>query len=73
MVKRDDSTGDYLGIACDGCGVMAPPAADILAGHGLVNMGWHCAGGTHICPKHEHPVIPAPVRFPMKAGGRGAG
>jgi len=42
-------------IKCDVCGVEAPPAADILAGHGLNRMGWHCSGGTHICPLHEHP------------------
>lgn len=57
MIVRDEVTGEYRGIRCghDECDVMAPPAAEILAGHGLVNMGWECHGGTHICPAHARP------------------
>lgn len=67
MIKRDDASGEYLGIQCDepGCETMSPPAAEVLAGHGLNNMGWHCSGGTHICPVHapEKPDKPTPERF----------
>jgi hypothetical protein len=44
----------YSHIVCDepGCDVRSPPAKDVLEGHGLVNMGWHCSGGTHFCPAH---------------------
>lgn len=52
MVKRDPKTGEYLGIQCDECEAMSPPAADILAGHGLNHMGWYCSGGSHLCPAH---------------------
>lgn len=51
MIVRDDN-GDYVGIKCDECPTMAPPADEVLRGHGLVNMGWHCSGGTHLCPTH---------------------
>lgn len=58
MVVRDPKTGEYAGIQCshEGCPTMAPPAEEILRGHGLVNMGWLCSGGTHYCPEHapEH-------------------
>lgn len=54
MIKRDEK-GEYVGIACNTCGEMAPPAKEIMEGHGLVNMGWHCSGGTHICPNCERP------------------
>ena len=40
MVKRDE-TGVYQGLACDTCGTMAPPPAEIIAGHGLIRLGWH--------------------------------
>lgn len=55
MVVRDPMTDEYLGIGCDhdGCETMSPPADEILAGHGLVNMGWLCSGGTHYCPEHR--------------------
>lgn len=55
MVKRDEA-GVYQGLACDTCGTMAPPPAEIIAGHGLIRLGWHCSGGTHICPGCPHPV-----------------
>jgi len=60
MVRRDN--GEYVGLKCDQCDTMAPPAADILRGHGLVNMGWYCSGGTHLCPTHA----------PVKAEGNAA-
>lgn len=55
MIVRDEQTREYQHIKCDakGCEVISPPAAEVLAGHGLVNMGWHCSGGTHFCPKHK--------------------
>jgi hypothetical protein len=59
MIKRDSETKEYLGIQCDKCETMSPPAAEILAGHGLNNMGWHCFGGTHLCPDHAPPEEPA--------------
>lgn len=59
MIVRDKDNKDYLGIGCDapGCEVMAPPAAEILKGHGLVNMGWECHGGVHFCPTHANKEI----------------
>lgn len=57
MIVRDPITDEYLGMRCnhEGCETMAPPAGEILAGHGLVNMGWECHGGVHICPAHARP------------------
>ncbi len=52
MVVRDVVTKEYVGIKCDRCETLAPPAAEVLKGHGLVNMGWQCTGGTHLCPDH---------------------
>ena len=37
-------------VRCDKCGIIAPPAEEIMAAHGLNRMGWHCYGGKHICP-----------------------
>lgn len=53
MVIRDEK-GEYVGLQCSepGCEVMAPSTPEILAGHGLNNMGWRCSGGTHLCPAH---------------------
>jgi hypothetical protein len=45
-----ENGGDRIKISCNGCGAEAPPASEILAGHGLNNMGWQCLGGTHLCP-----------------------
>lgn len=44
----------YLHIRCDepDCTTISPPAKEVLKGHGLVNMGWHCSGGKHFCPAH---------------------
>jgi hypothetical protein len=53
MIVRDER-GDYIGLACDTCHVAAPSAKEIIEGHGLIRMGWHCTGGTHLCPEH-HP------------------
>lgn len=55
MIVKDE-TNSYVGIKCDTCPTMAPPAADILAGHGLNNMGWDCSGGSHLCPLHAPAV-----------------
>lgn len=54
MIVRDLQTKAYHGIKCDvdGCEIVAPPAAEVLKGHGLNNMGWHCKGGAHYCPTH---------------------
>lgn len=68
MIKRDEATGEYLGIECsaEGCAVMAPPAKEVLAGHGLNNMGWHCSGGTHLCPEHAPEKIEKPAPEPVE-------
>lgn len=55
MIVKDEITGDYLGIQCDVCETMAPDADAIREGHGLNNMGWHCSGGSHLCPSHAPP------------------
>ena len=55
MIERTEVDGKpWLTITCDadGCDTVAPPADQILAGHGLNNMGWRCSGGTHFCPAH---------------------
>jgi hypothetical protein len=49
MIAKTDE-GRYRNIVCDRCDAEAPPASEIIAAHGLVNMGWRCGGGTHICP-----------------------
>lgn len=58
MILKDDQD-QYLTIKCDlpDCDVRAPEAGEILAGRGLNNMGWHCSGGSHLCPTHA-PVKP---------------
>lgn len=53
MIVRDENGAR---IKCDKCEVMSPPAEALLKGHGLNNMGWHCSGGTHLCPAHPHPA-----------------
>ena len=55
MINRDEITNEYLGITCDICDKAAPPAKEIMEGHGLNNMGWHCTGGKHFCPEHVPP------------------
>lgn len=54
MIIRDEITKEYIGIKCDAedCKVLAPPSKEILAGHGLNNMGWRCIDGSHYC--HDH-------------------
>ena len=54
MVRREemDDGNALIVITCDKCGREAPPATEILAGHGLNNMGWRCRGGSHLCPEH---------------------
>lgn len=61
MIKRDDQN-QYVGVACDTCGNDAPPAKEII-GIGLEALGWHCSGGTHICPACPHPPA-RQFRFP---------
>jgi len=52
MIIRDEITSEYVGIKCNACEIVAPPAETIQEGHGLMNMGWYCSGGTHLCPDH---------------------
>lgn len=49
--------GDCAVIHCDICNRVAPPPKEVFAAHGLNRLGWHCTGGSHICPDHEHPPI----------------
>jgi hypothetical protein len=53
MLKKIDGDGPV--IVCDLCERQAPPRDEITKAHGLNRMGWHCTGGSHICPGHEHP------------------
>lgn len=50
MIIRDESK-NWIGIACDNCEVRAPSAVEILEAHGLMNRGWHCSGGVHLCAR----------------------
>lgn len=54
VFEEIDGKREYQHIQCDApdCNVISPPAAEIMAGHGLINMGWHCSGGIHYCPRH---------------------
>lgn len=54
MIVRDEVTGEYLNIKCDveSCQTVSPPAEELIKHHGLVNMGWYCSGGRHLCPEH---------------------
>lgn len=47
---RDEA--NCIHIKCNECDTEAPPQAEIMKKFGLNNMGWHCFGGTHLCPKH---------------------
>lgn len=51
MIERNDKD-EFVRIRCDECNKPAPPSPDILINRGLVNMGWHCLGGHHLCPQH---------------------
>lgn len=51
MIKRDEK-GENPQIHCDVCDLPAPPADEIMKGHGLNRMGWKCSGGSHLCPVH---------------------
>jgi hypothetical protein len=53
MIVRDEIEGHYVCIKCDQCSRTSPPAKELLEGHGLVNMGWYCSGGIHLCPDHS--------------------
>jgi hypothetical protein len=55
MVVKRDANGENPRIHCNDCGTPAPPGDQILAGRGLNNMGWHCVGGSHLCPEHAPP------------------
>jgi hypothetical protein len=48
--------GDYLGLKCDTCEKPSPPTDEIMRAFGLSRMGWHCSGGTHICPGCPQPA-----------------
>ena len=56
MIKRDEITGEYIGVHCDVCSKPSPPVDKVMAGHGLNNMGWYCRGGNHFCPDHAKDV-----------------
>lgn len=80
MSVRVNRETNCVEINCDLCQREAPPATEILAGGGLVNMGWWCSSGENICPDCEHPPVGWPslwgpnrtVKNPvLKAGGRG--
>lgn len=71
---RDPKTGVSTGEAkCDGtqteeCQEMAPPPGEWMKQHpgrtwpgwNAKEIGWHCGGGTHYCPKH-HPLKQNPI------------
>lgn len=48
-VKRDEN-GQNPKIHCDACDKPAPSGDEVLKGFGLINMGWACSGGSHLCP-----------------------
>lgn len=50
MILRNEHTQAFEGIACDQCEAHAPSVREIQQKHGLVNMGWSCSGGKHVCP-----------------------
>lgn len=52
MIIRDETTDEYAGVKCNNCDTVAPSAVEIAKGHGLINMGWYCSGGMHLCPDH---------------------
>lgn len=56
-VNRDSKTDEYLGLKCDTCSRVSPPIDDIMRAFGLVNLGWYCSGGTHICGDCPHPPV----------------
>ncbi|API59613.1 hypothetical protein BSL82_10040 [Tardibacter chloracetimidivorans] len=49
-IHKSEDGPSWGEVICDACGRGSPPAAEIIAGHGLNNMGWRCSGGTHFCP-----------------------
>ena len=56
MIERDDND-EFVRIRCDVCRAPAPPNSDLIINHGLNGMGWHCMGGTHLCPEHRPDVV----------------
>lgn len=59
MIVRNESTRAFEGIRCDKCGKNAPPTEEIRKGFGLMNMGWQCSGGKHVCGDCPHdPDVP---------------
>lgn len=50
MLRRDKD-GAIVCISCDDCRVDAPKRTAIQKAGGLIKMGWHCLGGSHVCPK----------------------
>lgn len=65
MTVIRNADGNYEGLACDTCAAPAPDTATIMAGHGLINLGWYCSGGTHICPNCPHPAVDRPRSVPL--------
>ncbi len=60
-VIADEVTGARrVEVRCDICRCEAPSAAEILAAHGLVQLGWACSGGTHVCGPCRPAETPAP-------------
>lgn len=49
VVEQDDK-GEFVTIRCDKCGKTSPPTDDLIINHGLIGLGWYCAGGKHVCP-----------------------
>lgn len=55
MVEQDDK-GEFVTIRCDKCGAKSPPTEDLIINHGLIGLGWYCAGGKHVCPDCKEPT-----------------
>lgn len=65
MIVRNDVTKVYEGIRCDKCGKSAPSTEVIKKNHGLVQMGWQCLGGKHICDGCPHDPAVAMAHAPL--------
>lgn len=56
MVEQDDK-GEFVTIRCDKCGAKSPPTEDLIINHGLIGLGWYCAGGKHVCPDCKEATV----------------